>query len=559
MKSKKVSSQIIWQCLFMAFCYVFLIGFLALCKNQIDSDFAGEMIFSKLISQEKGIFTKNWYYSTEINLLHTPLIMAPFFWIFSSWQTVRVCTGAVIFILLLVSYFYFCRQAGHYKYSILFGTILILPFGWSYLKYILFGYYYANYIMISFFCLGMIYRLNNPDKTKARPVIWVIYLLLSFLAGLGTIRQLIVFFYPLCVAGFLLMMFNIKDEVELGRVPLFDSLKKFFAIARTNSYIKYFFTMCAGAFIASIGYVLNVLVLRNLYSFNSYDRTEFVELDFDRIGEILTGNFYVFGYQKKVEILSIFGISNMLSLFLTVLLVVLTVLLIKNIKKYKITSQISVLYLASAVLCNLFIYVFSNLYAERYMLPYIVFFIIMLNVFMEEYDATEYVKRWICVAVMGIIIFTSIVQYGQWISDEAENDKSDLIGYIDEKGYDFGMASFWNCNIITELTDGRVAMRNVYTAKWSTLENEHWLEIKSYENMTSDKPMFILLSAKEYKKNNTLPHFADEYLVFSNDNYYLFEYENSQQLNSIIATIDTTSDTTTTTSAGKADTEGNNK
>lgn len=533
MNNKYFDKQKIWQCMFLAACYVVLIVFLAFCRNQIDSDFAGEMIFSKLISEEKGIFTKSWYYSTEINLLHTPLIMAPLFWIFTDWHVIRVLTGVIIFILLLVSYFYFCKQAGHNKYNILFASILILPFGWTYLKYILFGYYYANYIIISFFCLGMIYRLNNPEKTKNTLLIWVIYIVLSFLAGLGTIRQLIVFFYPLCLAGLIIMLVNIKDDIKLGEIPLFESLKKFFAMAKSSSYIKYFFTMCAGALTASVGYVMNVVVLRNIYSFNSYDRTEFVEIDFERLGEIFTGHFYVFGYGEEREILSVFGINNMLSILLAVLLGVMLFNMTKHLKKYRITSQISILYLTCAVLFNLFIYVFSNLYAERYILPYLIFFVVLLNIFMEEHELSVYVKRWTCVFVMGVIVFTSVVQYGQWIADEKSHDRSDLIGFIDEKGYDFGMASFWNCNIITELTNGRVSMRNVYTAKWDTLKNEHWLEIKDYEFRTSDKPMFILLSKKEYEKNKELPHFADEYLVFSNEKYYLFEYDNSDELGEV--------------------------
>lgn len=533
MENKNFYKQNLWQCVLLAICYVGLLVFLALCKNQIDSDFAGEMIFSRLISQEKGIFTQSWYYSTEINLLHTPLVMAPLFWIFTDWHVIRVVTGAILFLLLLVSYFYFCRQAGHNKWHILFASILILPFGWSYLKYILFGYYYANYIMISFFCLGMIYRLGNPQKKKGRAAVWTIYLILSFLAGLGTIRQLIVFFYPLCLAGLILLLIFMKDEISLGQVTLMESIKKFLKAAPKNTYFRYFFTMCAGALIASIGYVMNVLVLRNIYSFNSYDHTEFVEIDFNRLGEIFTGHFYVLGYEKHREILSVFGINNMLSLILVVILAVMLFLMVKNIKHYKTTSQVSIMYLTCALLFNLFIYVFSNLYAERYILPYLVFFIVILNIFMEEYDATVHIRRWTGTVVMGIILFTSLVQYGQWIGAENEHDKSDLLAFIEDRDYEFGMASFWNCNIIMELTNGRVTMRNVYTAKWDTLENEHWLEIKSYEHLVSEKPMFILLNAKEYEKNKELPHFAEEYLAYEDGTYYLFEYDSSYELGEV--------------------------
>lgn len=517
------------QFLYLAACFAGLIVFLALCRNQVDSDFAGEMIFSKLVSVEKGIFSRNWYYSTEINLLHTPLIMGFVFCFLSDWHVVRVVTGVLIFALMLASYFYYCRQAGHKKYAVLFGSILVLPFGWGYLKYVLFGYYYANYIIISFFCLGMMYKLNQGGRNK-HIATWIIYIVLSFLAGLGTIRQLVVLFYPLCLCGLILLVVNMWDECRIGQIRMRESIAIFVKKAAKNEYARYFFVMCAGAFAATVGYVLNVLVLRNMYSFNSYDRTEFVEIDFSRLGEVITGHFYAYGYEKNREILSIFGISNILSLVLVVILGIMLVGMIRHIKKFKITSQICIVYFVCAIFANLFIYTFSNLYAERYMIPYLIFFVAVLNIYMEEYDTTAHIRRWTVMLMMFIILYNSAVQYGQWIAAEDENDRSGLIGFIEERGYELGMGSFWNCNVITELTNGRVAMRNVYAAKWDTLENEHWLEIKSYETLTSDRPMFILLSREEYEVNSELPHFAPEYMVYSDDKYCLFEYADSSAL-----------------------------
>lgn len=530
MKSKGFDKQKIWQCVFLALCYIVLMVFIALCKNQIDSDFAGEMIFSKLISQEKGIFTEKWYYSTEINLLHTPLVMAPFFWIFESWQNVRIATGAFLFLLLLGSYFYFCAQAGHKKYHIAFGSVLVLPFCWSYLKYILFGYYYANYIIISFFCLGMIFRLNNKDNKKLRWFVWAMYLVLSFLAGLGTIRQLFVLFYPLCLGGLIMLILDVKDVIKLGNVPITKSVELFIKNIKGNKYFEYFFTECAGAFVASVGYVLNVLVLRDKYSFNSYDRTEFIQLDFDRLGEVFTGHLYIFGYEQNREVLSAYGIANMMSIALAIAIFVILWKMAANYKKYKLTSQVSIMYLACAMLFNLFIYVFCNIYSERYILPYSIFFIVIMCIYVEEYNTTEYIKRWFAVIAMVILVFNSAMQYVEWIGREEANDKSDLVSFMAEKDYGFGMASFWNCNIVTEITDGKVIMRNVYTRKWDTLENEHWLEVKGVESMVSENPMFILLDTKEYEDNMELPHFSDEYKVFENDRYVVFEYASSVEL-----------------------------
>ena len=43
----------------------------------LDSDDSAEMILAELLSREGGILSKNWYYSTELRVLNTQLVMAP--------------------------------------------------------------------------------------------------------------------------------------------------------------------------------------------------------------------------------------------------------------------------------------------------------------------------------------------------------------------------------------------------------------------------------------------------------------------------------------------------
>ena len=47
----------------------------------LNSDDASELILAKLLSEEKRIMSRNWYYSTEIRFLNTNLVYAPLFWI----------------------------------------------------------------------------------------------------------------------------------------------------------------------------------------------------------------------------------------------------------------------------------------------------------------------------------------------------------------------------------------------------------------------------------------------------------------------------------------------
>lgn len=78
-------------CLALLFCY-----WRSWSTNQLDSDMASEQILAHQLAQEGGILSPNWYYSTELRVVNTQLVMAPLFRLFSSWHTVRVLGSAIL-------------------------------------------------------------------------------------------------------------------------------------------------------------------------------------------------------------------------------------------------------------------------------------------------------------------------------------------------------------------------------------------------------------------------------------------------------------------------------
>lgn len=84
---------------------------------------------ANLLAQEGGVMSTNWYYSTELRVLNTQLVMAPLFRLFTSWHTVRVVGSVVLILLYLAAWFWFGRSA-KLKYSGLLGAgLLVLPYG----------------------------------------------------------------------------------------------------------------------------------------------------------------------------------------------------------------------------------------------------------------------------------------------------------------------------------------------------------------------------------------------------------------------------------------------
>ena len=82
--------------LWAAVCFALLVvDWCCWAPNRLDADMASEQLLANLLAQEGGVMSTNWYYSTELRVLNTQLVMAPLFRLFTSWHTVRV-VGSVV-------------------------------------------------------------------------------------------------------------------------------------------------------------------------------------------------------------------------------------------------------------------------------------------------------------------------------------------------------------------------------------------------------------------------------------------------------------------------------
>ena len=153
----------------------------------LDSDDSAEMILAELLSREGGILSKNWYYSTELRVLNTQLVMAPLFCLFSDWRVVRSVGTGILLVILLSSYLFLCRSVGLGKSLIYLAPLIVWPFSWVYLDFVLYGLYYIPHLAIIFISLGLC--LNTSSKQTLRTLALTV---LSFVAGLGGIRMVAV-------------------------------------------------------------------------------------------------------------------------------------------------------------------------------------------------------------------------------------------------------------------------------------------------------------------------------------------------------------------------------
>ena len=253
-KQKRTTYMILL--LWAAACFALLVvDWCCWAPNRLDADMASEQLLANLLAQEGGVMSTNWYYSTELRVLNTQLVMAPLFRLFTSWHTVRVVGSVVLILLYLAAWFWFGRSA-KLKYSGLLGAgLLVLPYGALYRQYVLEGLYYIPHIAISFVVLGCAVRILRGGRRLA-PAAGMV--LCSFAAALGGPRQLFILNIPLTVAAALLCWLD---------APPADTLRQKLANAwRTPGGALLVPTLAADA-AALAGYLVNAKVLAEKYHF----------------------------------------------------------------------------------------------------------------------------------------------------------------------------------------------------------------------------------------------------------------------------------------------------
>ncbi|HPR78610.1 MAG TPA: hypothetical protein PLR69_08430, partial [Candidatus Limiplasma sp.] len=105
----------------------------------MNSDSSSELILSHLLAQQNAVMSTDWYYSTELRAIHSNLVFAPLFKVFSNWHTVRLVGMIIMQVLFLLSYWYLCKQAQFSRQAFFYsGAILMLPFSVQYGQIVLY-------------------------------------------------------------------------------------------------------------------------------------------------------------------------------------------------------------------------------------------------------------------------------------------------------------------------------------------------------------------------------------------------------------------------------------
>lgn len=497
----------------------------------LDSDMAAEMMFSKLLAEERRLFaTPDWYYSTEFRFLYTHWIMGPLFRICEDWHVIRAITNIVSYVLMLGAYYY-CMKPLNVSKGLVVATsaILLLPFSETMMTHMVMGNTYMFHVIIVFLFFGLYLRLAQGNRGKLFLAELVLFVVLALICGVSGVRYLLALQCPLVLAAFVYLLKSESFKTfrqnlnEKNFITEFRNLWKSFTM-------KYLMYAVLGAMGSVAGYGINVLYVSNTYVFQTYDATNFIAVYqgvfFERLQNALGSLLMLFGYIPDRGVISLRGVVTLAAF---VMIAVFTFVSVKACKETFGQRQFVSLFLAVSFVLNVFVFVFTtSTMVPRYYLTVFIFVLPLLCFYLEQ-EKLFFDRAVVTLLVAGCLLLATGKTVLSYMNVDKNAEKRVVAEFLQEKGYKFGYATYWNANIITELTDGQVEVANVLDAvdlgyfKWSS-------PMKYYEEGYSEGEVFLLLTAEEVSEAAESAVVMNGEVVYEDGVYTVLVYESANQL-----------------------------
>lgn len=494
-----------WLCLLVfllaaAICFSTTV---ATSLNLLDSDASSELVLANHLHETGNVLSDDWYYSTELRVLNTQLIFAPLFGLFSSWRRVRLAGTLLLQLMLVASYGYVIWQAGRDKKTFFLGSaMLLLPISVCYGRIALTHSYYIPHIAISFFTvghfLGCINALRKQGRTRSicLTVYLLLYLSLSLGGALGGFRQPAITQAPLCLMA-LVVLWKARSPEQ------------------TRQGVHLLVLALCGTAAALVGLKINEH-WHSIYHFTSFGQVELNLITPEGLYDLLFGLLHQFGFRRGVPAMSVLGLLSIAGAGVCISFLWISVRVVRE-EELAQTAGTNLLRLMLPCGMALGIVLFLlNIFprdSERYLIPYSVWLIPLLCEMIFHCPVRKLMACVVCAVCLcnGLINARFLAEPTRrhqhyegltWTDTQSVERYSPVRDYLLAEGYDLGYCTFWNGNLLTEMSDGQLRFCNLDVDKdTDELIQYNWLMLESNRSFPAQKP-FLLLNERDLSRLN---------------------------------------------------------
>ena len=497
----------------------------------LDSDMSSELLLSRILSEEHSLMSKNWFYSTELRVLNTQLVYTFFFNFTNSWHRVRLLSDAVLHCSLSGSVIFFCRKAGIKRYSFCNAICAVSSLSVTYFLIIAMGCYYIPHIAISFLTLALAFMSSESGKKKKISALTVLSLL-SFAAGAGGVRQLVITYLPLTAAVMILCCNTVYREGMSS--------------ARKSAYSALIPAALTSLLSGGAGCIVNSRVLSGIYHFKEWDTIRFKQADPDRISQVIFDLLTSLGFTTGD-----LTVKNLVSNCCFGILLLLTLWAVSV--GLRQTSGSCFRLLTVFFICNtavfILLYTLTDMpYTARYNFPVIIFSFPLITMAIHEADLKmmpAVSRQILSFILMGSVLIKSGIVHSDLRNFVKTPPVHEVAEFINNSDYRYGYATFWNGNVLTELTNGKAEMYlwrssgNDGSEFSSTKDPDdlyEWLQKTEHVTSPPDGKVFVLYRKNEIEHCGWKEHILPEDLIFETEEYEVYGFESHDEMMSVYTT-----------------------
>ena len=512
-KSSRVISWLLFVGCFIGSC-LFLIQNL---EHFINSDMASDILLAELLAEEGKLLSKNWYYSTELFVVHAYLLLVPLMHVFEDWYLVRVVASILSYMVMLASAYYVCCQLKSKHAFPFVGILCMIPLSQPYFDNVLIGIHYVAYLSSSIALFGMTLHFSRADKNSKKSLLVILGGGLAFAVGVGGMRLLLTFGLPSVFAAFILLLRRKARSVrETDAQPV-----KFALI------IGIFF--CA----MLMGCLLNVAVLSKQYTFRNYNNLSFLDISFP--WNVLNDLLAFWGYRAG-EAFSTVLLHNGVA----AVLIVMVAIAVKQCWESDASFEHQAVGAFYPIGLGIFLLLFCCTdapYFQTYHLPLSIFGFFLLAVLAGtegDWKRWQKVIGWILVAV--VICCGADAYFEQAKIDETE-ELRDIVEYLREDGYEAGYGTFWDGNVLGELSDGEFEMYVFLGEDVADIDHTYkWLQRKSHDTEPPEGRVFVIIQGYKLGVYAISDMLSPADLVYEGEKYLVYGYEDYDAMKSAMET-----------------------
>lgn len=518
----------VWQALpwlWMAAAYLFDLWYqLVPGKWIVDSDLASEMILSDLLNKEGTIISHNWFYSTELKVVNLQWFYRLGLRIFpNDWHLARAFGMAIALALFAAAMLFFVKCAGLGRAGLWMVGTLLWPFGQHYLVYAIYGGYYLVYTFFYMLVLALVLRSLNADK-KHCALQWVLACVITAVAGMNGVKQLMVFHAPLCLAAAILLVLALHSCGKTNWKAALDASRK---------EVRLFAASLVTAVAAAAGYFVSNAVLSRMYDFKSYNfivwnRDE----DWFTLDRILMDFFHEFGYENGSGVFHFGGIAAAVGLLLGCWMFFCIVRLLLRLDKLERNDKLLVLLLVAMLAVCGVAYTYFHEYYLYFWLMNMPVAIAVMAVEIKTEDFHILGARQLLgvgLAVCFTLCAVSTVRQEQEHPYLAHKGLNTAAEWLVDNGYTQGYSTFWNGNAMTELTSGKLEVWTLQSLDRDDVPN--WLQPKSHLTTDPEHPFLLIDTETDGPAENAkLIQYGDCTEVYNDGRYVIYDFADADAL-----------------------------